>query len=199
MKKIFIKLINLISQLSNFLPFSYLTILSLLIASIVAFINKEISLVHNTTFPKLLQVRKCLNNFNLIKEGFSETFFLILGASQLLGTFCIFTAIARFFHWTGIFVFLYYLFIFLGLMIHTLGLVNSYDNMHKIKVLDRMYIENENLREEKHLKVLKGEILQIGPITAMGFFSIDRSILTAMGSFTATYIVILLQFRIGEN
>ena len=38
-EEIFIKLINFFSQLSNVLPFSYLTISSLLITSMVAFIN----------------------------------------------------------------------------------------------------------------------------------------------------------------
>jgi hypothetical protein len=151
----------------------------------VAFIDNEIALVHENTFPKVLQVLNCLDYYCKFKDGFSEIFLLIFGASQLIGILCIFTSIAD---WDGIFVFLYYLFVFLRLIINTFTLVNCLDNLNKnllslCKVLDRNYIENETRREEKCLNVLKGEILQIGPMKAMGFFSIDRSLLTSFSFF----------------
>ena len=89
-------------------------------------------------------------------------------------------------------------------MINTVTLANILDDVHKNlsclgKVVDKLYEDTKDKKEEKRLKNLKEEIHQTGPMTAMGFFSINRSTITAMGSFTATYIIILLQFRIGEN
>ena len=200
----YLKMFNTFSKLFHFLPFFYLCLSSFLIASWVTFINDEVSAVKASECPKLHQVKNCVSQYECFGEGFSSTFLLIFAVSQILGTFSIFRAVSQLLDWKETLIFFQNTFLAFGLMINTFTLASILDDVHKnllslCKVLDRIYTETEDRKEEKFVRILKDEILQTGPMTAMGFFDIDRSTITAMGSFTATYIVILLQFRIGEK
>ena len=41
------------------------------------------------------------------------------------------------------------------------------------------------------------EIESVGPLTGLGFFEIERNILTSMVSTAVTYIIILVQFKMS--
>ena len=52
--------------------------------------------------------------------------------------------------------------------------------------------------EDKHTKSIKRLITKVcdeEPFTALGFFSIDRSMLTSMVANILTYLIILIQFH----
>ena len=46
-------------------------------------------------------------------------------------------------------------------------------------------------------KQLFQEIESVGPLTGLGFFEIERKILTSMVSTAVTYIIILVQFKMS--
>jgi hypothetical protein len=54
-------------------------------------------------------------------------------------------------------------------------------------------INDERLRDE--LAILERQVSELGGLTAMGFFKVDRALLTTILGTTLTYLIILRDFR----
>jgi hypothetical protein len=54
-------------------------------------------------------------------------------------------------------------------------------------------IDDERIRDE--LAILERQVSELGGLTAMGFFKVDRALLTNILGTTLTYLIILRDFR----
>ena len=50
-----------------------------------------------------------------------------------------------------------------------------------------------------HSALALQEVEALGPLTGLGYFTIERSTLTSMVSTAATYVIVLVQFRMSAG
>ena len=71
--------------------------------------------------------------------------------------------------------------------------------LHKTK--QSLHISTQSFEAKPYLKIfsLFQELERRGPLSGLGFFTIERSTITGMLSTAVTYIIILVQFRMSTN
>ena len=95
-----------------------------------------------------------------------------------------------------------YVLLFLGWAINTFSLTRNLKRcfnaiVELVDKIDDRELDHLREAEDKRMRILKKKLLRLGPLTGQGFFLVDQSLLTGMLSFTLTYVIILLQFKIG--
>ena len=66
----------------------------------------------------------------------------------------------------------------------------------KLDQLEQDRLQRPDLTQ---LQNLRRRLLNIGPITALGYFNLNKNAFVGYLSFVATYVVILVQFKSSEN
>ena len=184
-------------------PCLYLIITSLCLASWIAAMSHAIC--RESTFLKtnVCRIKQCCNLYENFNKSFGSLLLVLFSTSSFLTIVNIFFVISTLV--SGVISEQIPMCVGLtlsafGHLIFMLSVVLGLDKVHNkmLALADGLDTMEETLKEEADIakvKILKRKILNLKPISGLGFFNIDKNSFVGMLSFAATYIVILVQFR----
>jgi len=160
----------------------------------------------------LSRAKGCLNLYNNLDQGMGSFFFLFVSMNQVAWIFYIFITISSLLgdnlDASSLSFSFSYCLGTLGLVLSvvsiTLALDRCYQGLGMMASELRMKLTNMkeeegSSRQKEEANIVLQELERRGPLSGLGFFTIERSTITGMLSTAVTYIIILVQFRMSTD